>query len=270
MQATLWRDELKATARTRNGDQLALVGKLRDAKDKLYKRLRSMGLEDTTQARRDAHAKLYSTYYSRWLASKYPVVDLSFANGKVDLLIRRTEGGAEIVGASTGQADEPFEKIVSVNRFAIQSEHSYRGGLLGEFPPPAAELGRFLFSSFQRDRAKYREFSGTVKCNRPEGSPKSIKRKLRDLSAILMEAEAAAIRFGVSIDSARPDRSILWMPRIEDMYVVRTIVVRDDPAVLVKLGEHSHLIAFWDSPEESPIEGVLREFSEGTFENVDD
>lgn len=268
MQSTMWRDELKATARTRSGEQLALVGKLRDAKGKLARRLRSMGLADTNNARRDAHAKLYGTFYSRWLASKYPVVDLSFASGKIDLLVRRTEDSAEIVGASTGEAAAPFEKIVTVSKFAVQKEWHHHAGLLSDFPDRAATLGSFAFSSFQRDRAKYRDFMGEIKCNRPEGSPKSIKRKLRDVEAMLMEAEAAAVRDGVVIDTARPCRSILWLPRIEDMYVTEAIVVRDDPAVLVTLGEHTHLIAFWDSPDESPIEGVLREFSEGTLENT--
>lgn len=266
MQATMWREELKSTAKIRSVDHPSLVEKLRESKSKLAKRLRSMGLEATRQAQQTATAKLESTYYSRWLGTKYPVVDLSFASGTIDLLVRRTENGAEIVGASR-EAEAPFEMVATVQRFAVQEERGHRCDLMCAFPPPTVTLGGFYFSSFQRDRVKYRDYRGSVQCNRPEGSPKSLRRKLRDISAILMESQAAAIRAGMDLSSARPARTILWLPRVEDMYLTEQIPVRDDPAVLVTLGEHSHLVAFWDSPEESPIEGVLREFSEGTFPN---
>lgn len=64
-------------------------------------------------------------------------------------------------------------------------------------------------------------------------------------------------------------RTFLWLPRIEDLYIEQEIPVRDDPAVLVTCGDRAHLVAFWDSPNEDPIEGLLREFSEGPFVDED-
>lgn len=266
MQTTMWREELKSKAKLRSVDQQALVEKLRESKAKLAKRLRSMGLEDTRQAHNIASEKLESAYYSRWLGDKYPVVDLSFATGTLELLVRRVENGAEVVGPRDRDPEKPLETVVSIQRFAMQKETGRNRDLLCDFPHPRAELGKFYFSQFQRDRVKYRDYTGVVCCNRPEGSPKSLKRKLRDIAATLMEAQAAAIRASVGISSPQPGRTILWLPRIEDMYIREQIQVRDDPAVMVTLGEHSHLVAFWDSPEESPIEGILREFSEGAFD----
>lgn len=270
MQTIDWKEQLTASAKTCRPDQAVLVEKLRDARQKVEKRIRKMGLESTYSAKQTAEKTLADTYYSRWLAASYPVVDLSFTESVMELLVERAERGARIIGLKDREPIPPKEVVANVARFAIQKDRGGRGegAIFGNFPDPKCKLGAFHVHAFQLNREKFRDYSGDINCNRPEGSPKSLLRKLRDVSAIAMEARAAAVRAGINLECATFGRTILWLPRLEDLYITEQIPVRDDPAVLVTSGKHAHLVAFWDSPEENPIEGVLREFSEGSFDEV--
>lgn len=184
-------------------------------------------------------------------------------------MIERTADGAKIVGLADREASDVTETVAKISRFAKQHQDETRGrDLFSNLPEPMHRLGKFSFPAFQKNREKFRDYSGHVCCNRPEGSPNSLIRKFRDIAAIMLEARAAAIRAGVGIESASLGRTFLWEPRLQDLYITEQIPVRDDPAVLVTCGDRAHLVAFWDSPEENPIEGLLREFSEGSFENV--
>lgn len=261
---TDWRDELKTSARKCATEKPDLVAKLRESQSKLKRELKKLGLESTYAAERDAKQKLQNVFYSNWLSASYPTVDLSFANAQLKLLVERTGSGAKIIGVADREAERPQETIATIDRFAKQKAEGRRD-LLAGMPEAPCQLGRFSFASFQRNREKFRDYTGQVWCNRPAGSPPSLIKRLRDIVAISMEAQAAAIRGGASINSAEMGRMFLWLPRIEDMYIREEIQVRDDPAVLVTCGDRSHLVGFWDSPNEDPIEGLLREFSEGPF-----
>ena len=262
----LWKQKLSASARVCRADRADIVSQFAESRKKLGKQLSKLGLKGNFAAERDAERKLRDSYYSRWLSSSYPVVDLSFTASKVELLLRRTPAGVDIIGAKDRQPEGPTEMEVSVGRYAIQ--RGDRSELFGSLPDPQCDLGSFVFSQFQLNRERFRTFTGRVKCSRPEGYPTSLRKRLRDIAAMSLEAHAAGMRAGVAVGAAQLTRAILWEPRIEDMYIAEQIVVRDDPAILVMSGERAHLIGFWDSPNENPIEGVLREFSEGSFENL--
>lgn len=269
MTATLdWREELKSTARKSKPDHPRLVERLLQSQRKLAKQHRRMGLEKNWQAETDAKKKLAEAYYSTWLAGTYPVVDLSFASGKINLLIERTKAGARLIGTADREPVAPYELVATVQRFAKQASDGRRD-MLGPMPDPKCRLGTFTFPTFQRNRDRFREFTGNVNCNRPVGSPQSLQKRLLDIAAIALEARAAAIRGGASIAAAEFGRTFLWLPKLEDLYIEKEIPVRDDPAVLVTVGDRAHLVAFWDSPNEDPIEGLLREFSDGPFVDED-
>jgi hypothetical protein len=261
---TDWREELKSTRRKCAAEKKDLVAKYRESTGKLKKELKRLGLESSYHAEQDARKKLQNVFYSNWLSASYPTVDLSFADSKLQLLVERVQSGAKIVGIADREANRPVETIATIDRFAKQKADGRRD-LLAPMPEPKCQLGRFSFSSFQRNGERFRDFSGNVFCNRPAGSPPSLIKRLRDIVAISMEAQAAAIRGGAGITNAELGRMFLWLPRLEDLYIEEEIPVRDDPAVLVTIGERAHLVGFWDSPNEDPIEGLLREFSEGPF-----
>lgn len=263
-----WKEQLTDSARACRTDHSDIVSQFSDSQRKMAKQLKKLGLSDNWQAKEGAERKLRDLYYSRWVSRSYPVVDLSFTAAQIALLLRRTTDGVEIIGVKDRQPEEPREHGVSVKRYAMQSEGN-RSSLFGALPDPQCNLGSFLFPQFQLNREKFRSFSGHVMCSRPEGYPTCLRSRLRDIAALGLEAHAAAMRAGVSVGASAFRRAILWEPRIEDMYVTQQIPVRDDPAILVMSGEHAHLIGFWDSPSENPIEGVLREFSEGSFDSVE-
>lgn len=269
MTTVAWKEELLSSRKSCKTEQAKLIASLSESRKKLAKQIKRMGLEQNWNAKKTAEEQLKHTFYSNFLSATYPVVDLSFASGKMKLLIERTQDGARIVGPADREADVPAEMVINVDAFAKQTEGMGRGrDLLQPLPSADHRLATFIFPSFQKNREKFRSYNGQVKCNRPDGSPKSLRRKFLDIVAIGLEARAAAVRAGVVIEGPDYGRVFLWKPRLEDLYITEQIPVRDDPAVLVTLGERAHLVAFWDSPEENPIEGLLREFSEGSFENV--
>lgn len=270
MSAVAWKEELLSSRKVCKTDPAKMVESLVESKRRMAKQIKRMGLEGNWQANQTAQHKLTNLFYSNWLGAHYPLVDLSFADSKIKLLIKRSSEGAHIVGLCDRDAEPPTEMTVSVSKYARQTDEARGRELFSSFPDPKHALGRFIFPKFQLNREQFRSYDGTVNCNRPDGSPKSLCRKFRDVAAIGLEARAAAIRGGTSVEGPSYGRLFLWEPRIEDLYIEETIPVRDDPAVLVTLGDRAHLIAFWDSPEENPIEGILREFSEGSFDNVAD
>lgn len=262
-----WKQKLSDSARVCRTDRKEIVEQFSQSSRKMTKQLKRLGLDGNYQAKNDADKKLRDLYYSRWIAAVYPIVDMSFTAEKLNLLVRRTEAGAEIIGVKDREPNEPTERVAAISKYAIQRERG-RSSLFAALPDPPCNLGTCSFPQFQLNRERYRSFVGNVRCNRPEGYPTCLRQRLRDVVALALEAHAAGIRAGVSVGQAEFSRAILWAPRIEDMYIHEEIPVRDDPAILVMSGERAHLIGFWDSPNENPIEGVLREFSEGSFENV--
>lgn len=261
-----WKQQVVDSARVCRTDHKEIVSQFSESQRKMAKQLKKLGLSENWQAKQDAERKLRDLYYSRWVASIYPVVDMSFTVSRLDLLLRRTADGVQIIGAKDREPDAPQEHSVSVKRYAVQRDGDRT--LFGALPNPQCQLGAFLFPQFQLNRERFKAFNGHVNCNRPEGYPASLRSRLRDIAALGLEAHAAAVRAGVSVGAATFSRAILWEPRVEDMYVTEQIPVRDDPAILVMSGDRAHLIGFWDSPTENLIEGVLREFSDGSFDSV--
>lgn len=275
MTDTAWKEELVATQKTCHTSRDELVEKLRDSRRKVAKQIKSLGLEQNKPAENTANEKLRDIYYSNCLAAKYPVVDLSFADAKLHLLIRRETAGCVIIGSKDREAESPTERAYTVARYAKQFQPggdrwSGGGRILDPLPTPKHILGKFLFPEYQLNREKFRAYSGEVCCNRPAGSPPSLIQKLHDIVAIGLESRAAAVRARTDPGSPVFGRMLLWKPRLEDLFITEEIQVRDDPAILVTSGDRHHLVAFWDSPDECPIEGVIREFSEGSLDDMDD
>jgi len=271
MNDTAWKEELIATKKSCHVSRDELVKKLRASQQHLAEQLKTLGLEQNRTAERQANEKLRDSYYSKCLAAKYPIVDLSFTNAKMRLIIERRSNGCRVLGLEDRPVCVPQEQVYTFPRYAKQIERAsnWEGGLLKPLADPKHALGKFLFPEYQKDRVKHRTYTGEVCCNRPAGSPPSLIEKLQDIVAIGMESHAAAVRGNADPGNPAFGRVLLWKPRIEDLYITEGITVRDDPAVLVTSGEHHHLVAFWDSPEECPIEGVIREFSEGALDDFE-
>jgi hypothetical protein len=110
----------------------------------------------------------------------------------------------------------------------------------------------------------------------PDGITAAHVRSAREAVAHLMLAQSLLFARGIDLDDeCRKGRyesggigdakvALIWAPN-EDVLTLRSDPPRPagDPAIVLEVVGHTFLLAFYDTPDERPIEHLIREFSEG-------
>jgi hypothetical protein len=124
-----------------------------------------------------------------------------------------------------------------------------------------ANIGRVKWPS-----KRYTE--AVVRAHVPAKLPKNIRNKGYELLALAYEAYSLAYKNVLSASVlqaerfSRPDVSVIWIPRTEDLYVEQEIVPPpSDPALIIQFLDQQYVAGTWDLEEEQPFKHLIEEFS---------
>lgn len=246
-----------------------------------------IGREGTKEAR----TKLARAFVRRWMMLRFAAIDLSFADRPWWVTARRSNGEntPKIVAASSekptgdidpvttcvGRISRFFSVYTSPEQFALNRGEDADIEAIGK-SNTAIRLG--TLSSGRRGSDSYRRVDVTVWAKVPDGICARHVRLVRKALAHYRLADALTCEAGIPLTeevqsqngrwtnrSGYPDSLIvLWAPLPEALAVeAEPPRPNGDPAVVVRLGGETFLLDFYDTPDEAPIEHLIREFSEG-------
>lgn len=261
------------------GDGLAVIDEYVSLRERTIIQARDLGVGK--EGLSDIEDKMASSFVRRWMMLRFAALDLSFTKRKWWVEIVRDGDEVRIAGTydskPDGNVDPVTTLIAGVPRF-FSVEIDAKPFALGEKDMDKVHVNGHAAGDLiagQRASKRYRLMNITVDASLPDGITSRHAELAR--GAISHFRAASAILFSRGIDiSARLRENrygdtdlkvkIIWAPNA-DALTVRATPPRPagDPAVLFCLAGHSFLLDFYDTPNEQPIEHLIREFSEGRF-----
>jgi len=261
----------KPTIPSKNGE---IVADYIAARRKARQSMTELGLGE--HGRREAEMKLLETYFRRWLSAKYGTLDMSFTKETRRAVVRRTSKGKAVKAFDVPATYEPessiVECVIQLPVYVVASASTK----IGPIDFTTKELGSFRHGRYAKEQFSTDNIFAACTC--PDGFNRGHVREYQRFQARVIEGFAALVRKGINpttiLDNDRWQRerfripetslSVLWAP-LDEHWQIRSAPPppKGDPAVIAEfLGVH-YLLAMFDTPDEKPIEGVIREFSTG-------
>lgn len=231
--------------------------------------------------------KMAAAFMRRWMMLRYAVVDLSFTQRLWWITAERVgRDGAKVVSGSDVRPDTPEDGVMrvvgSVPRFFTETAEAkafafQRGNdriMDGHDTHAVGEL-----ANGTRSGVRCPSLTVRVSAKVPDGIGDRHRKLVQQAMGHAYGAKALLYGRGVDIsaelaplDSRRhysPDGwsaqvKVIWAP-LADVLSVTASPPRPvgDPAVVLEAGGNAYLLDFYDTPDERPIEHLIREFSEG-------
>lgn len=258
-----------------NPSDQELVDGYIEARNKTMAALATAGVE--VSAARAAFEKLAFAFLRRWLGRKWARLDGGFLATKWQFYVHRDQRGN--VTASTKAPDEVqpgLDFLADIPRFfssSIDVDEFIDRGVAGRFGHEAMEtvvVGRF--AAYRRKGVSLRGASVNARALVPAGIGSSQKTKAMALLADFYRAAAACLETGVDLfrqaDLLSRDYPgairVIWAPNLDDLSLTTELIKpRGDPAIVWDFGDTFWLLDFYDTPDERPIENIVREYSDG-------
>lgn len=222
----------------------------------------------------EIQTKTANIFIKRWMMLKFATVDLSFTSRKWWLKVERdlnnivkvTEAytapvdvGGEAAFVHLSEVDRFFKVEYELQQFAFGERAEKRGTQKGGWFGQSRKHGGFRSTEIQ------------ISAVLPDGiGDKHVKLSQLALSHYYL-ARAMCYARGIDLSSdlgSRWDRNhkilIIWGPNV-DVLSATQIAPRPagDPAIILQLHDQNYLLDFYDTPDETPIVNLIREFSEG-------
>jgi hypothetical protein len=229
---------------------------------------------------KEIRKKMATAFIKRWMMLQYARLDTAFIKRPWWLHVTR-EGDAATVAAAydrdPGLTVDPVTGCVAkIERFfrakldaeAFAFGKGVEGLAVSRVTGPTLPHGK-------RGPKSYRSMDLSFTARLPDGICDRHVRLAQTAIGHYLTACAALCRHGIDFTSEllgedRYYRSnamtvrVLWAPN-HDMVSVTMTAPRPagDPAIVLEVAGHSFLLDFYDTPDEQPIEHLIREFSEG-------
>jgi hypothetical protein len=230
----------------------------------------------------EIRTKAASAFLKRWMMTRFATVDLSFTSRKWYLKIERDEKNiVKVKEAYTAEfdvgGDPAFVTLAEVDRF-FQIDY---------------DLHEFAFG-VRKDRTATQR-CGSLRSTRKHGGMSSLN---LSVSAVLPDgigekqvhiaqeamghyhlARSLCYTHGIDLQKDiagdnyyRRDQQkvkIIWGPNVDVLTVTATPPrPAGDPAIILALHGENYLLDFYDTPDETPISNLIREFSEGKLSKM--
>lgn len=230
----------------------------------------------------EVRSKLAKAFVRRWMMLCYPAIDLSFTTSPWRLLVERNEDDNATVSEFTAgpvKNDPVLSCLTSVQRF-FRTSVPVKDFAFGtpEFRTPRVPAGSL--SSGRRGKHSYRHMEIHVSAAVPEGITSDHVQRSRDALAhyaagraamyakgidLARELNSPAESYGVRQSTKRSGRiTVYWAPLPHALSVtLEPPRPKGDPAIVYTVADESFLLDFFDTPNEAPIEHLIREFTEG-------
>lgn len=257
-------------------DAMTILNDYVATRDRTIKSATDLGIGERGIA--EITAKAGNAFIKRWMRQRYATVNLSFTDRKWYLRIERDEKNITTVKEAYAQevdvgGDPALVTLAEIDRF-FHVEY---------------ELSKFAFGEIEAGERKASQRAGVFRATRKYGGMSSVN---LTVSAVLPDGVgqkhvkiaqealghyhlARAVCYARGIDIASdmiPDRysresakvRIIWGPNV-DVLTVTAMPPRPagDPAIILALNGENYLLDFYDTPDETPISNLIREFSEG-------
>jgi len=265
-----------AASRVVGGKPTAIVDELVVKLRELETKARDLGLSGTEIG--GARTRLVAAAAERWMRTRYATLELSFTDRKQYFLVGRSPDNPAVpvilrpvaVGTAPGKNETVIELPVFVTewdglddwqKYYRATEHHGDDTARVRSPdavlPPARINGQHLSKIHIGARTRY-----------PDGITPSMFGRMRRAMAYSRLFDATLMDRGLEdatgYNSNGNEIGILWAPN-DDAWVLRGQPPRPagDPAILFRRGDTVCLLGYFDTPDEKPIDALIREFSSG-------
>lgn len=216
-------------------------------------------------------AKILNTladdYLKAHLGAKYPLLSSAFWELKRNLQITFDGNRPTITKDETEPI--PYESgrtILSVPLFAwiIIGKHTTCNLYKGEIPPTVGSSKVKVEISA--------EMPGVLGSNLRKDYRNALADGHRLVSELLSKDGLGDV-LSENLNNLQPEVGVVWIPTVQSLSVKHQVVlppepVRYDPAMFIRLRGHCFVVALWEVDDEMPLEGFMREYTEGSFANV--
>ena len=252
-------------------------------RDATLQQARDLGVGEA--GAREVRGRLAKAFVRRWMMLRYAAIDLSFTKRPWWIRVDRNEDELHVVGTFDAEPAPPTDRVTTlcekVNRF-FYSKVSIGAFAFGndedddvELKPASIKLG--TFPSGRRGKSSFRSVDVFVSAALPDGISAKHVRKARAAYAHYYIGVAALYAKGIDLNRelVNPDRygdsdikrgrlTVFWAPLQHALSVTaKPVRPKGDPAIVLTIGGESFLLDFFDTPDEAPIEHLVREFTEG-------
>lgn len=231
-------------------------------------------------------SRLIAAAEHRWMLTRYASLDTSFAERNLYYVLTRDEknpsevrlkgllNGTGLDDDSEAEASKKTEKIVLLPEFVTvwDSYEDWRdryereerwtrdnwsaNGRNGYELPPVRVGGEHYGRTRVYVTTKY-----------PDGITDPMFKRMRKALAFSRMFDVNLLDRDITDprrEGASDSFGLLWCPKPEAWSVTKTPPRPDgDPAILFKTGGKTYLVGYFDTPDERPIDDMIREFSEG-------
>lgn len=214
-------------------------------------------------------ARLIREAEIKWMKTRYAVLDLSFMEQTREVFYGRNDKNPSVVefkedGGELGLLPVFVSKWDELNDYEEHYEEdarSFNRGMQYEHrlgTLPGIRVGRESFSP--------RNVNAVASL--PSGINASMFANIRKCIAYLRMFNLMTFERGIAREGRGWKRDIqvgvLWAPTPESWTLKDTAVrPKGDPAVLVQKDDVTYLVGYYDTPDEQPIDNIIREFTSG-------
>lgn len=254
-------------------------------RERTLEQIRSLGVG--LNGAREVRGKLAAAFVRRWMMLRYPAIDLSFTTRPWWVRVERGEDAvvevAEVsdvkpstavdsVTGLVGKVERFFHASTTVAKFALGSDDDDDDENL---KAPRVSLGSMIAG--RRGATHHRNADVFVSAAVPDGITPAHRQRARDAFAHYHVGIAALYAKGIDLKAefAKPERytsrdenapaiTVFWAPLQHALSVTAEPPrPKGDPAIVFSVARQTFLLAFFDTPDEAPIEHLVREFTEG-------
>lgn len=256
-------------------DVISVVDKYAETRKKTIASAIELGIGE--RGVQEIQQKAAAAFIKRWMMLKFATLDLSFTERKWWLKIERDFNNIVKVTAAYNSptevgGDRANVTLGEVNRF-FQIEYDLEVFAFGDTQEKRASQKAGSFAS-TRKNGGLRSADVHVFATLPDGIGQKHVKIAQEAMGHYHLARALCYARGINIasdlGSNRYDRiqkvRVIWGPNM-DVLSATAIAPRPagDPAIVLELHGQNYLLDFYDTPDETPITNLIREFSEGNL-----
>jgi hypothetical protein len=237
----------------------------------------------------EIRSNLATSFIRRWMMTRYATVDLSFTERKWWLRVERDDDNeCRIVTAYESEpkndTDGERSMIGTIPRFFSVHADALEFATGDTQLSPRRDHSLGTLARYRAGRKVVREVRVRIAANVPDGITATHRRKTAEALGFYLFGKAVLLTRGVDlhneIESAkdsyhrRRDEGgaqvvVIWAPLAEHLSIKSDPVrPKGDPAIVLQIDGHDFLLDFFDTPNERPIEHLIREFSEGSISEL--
>lgn len=215
--------------------------------------------------------RLIEEAQTKWMTTRYAVLDMSFADQSREVHFGRVEDNPRKFEFKDGEAPGAeygtlpvfvtlWDSLHDHESHYDEQEKGWRSGMKYEH-----YLGTVARVRVGRDSFPPVRVEAVVSV--PSGIDSEMFKRVRKCISFLRMFGLATFERGIERSSRREGEvevGVLWCPT-EESWSLKDEPIRPkgDPAVLVRHNKTVYLVGYFDTPDEKPIDNIIREFTSG-------